>query len=238
MALTISCPSCERKLLVPDELLGRSVRCPDCRTVFAGEPNPTVAPPAPPAPPPPAPPTVAPTPNLTLDDTRAPAGPAEPDAGVVSGFPPVPRAEEGGPDLRPCPLCGERIRADAVRCRFCGEDVAAEDDRPWERPYRTPVRRDCEPHRGPLLLTLGIISLVLLPCWMFSVVGLPLGIVAWVLGQKDERKIRAGTMDPAGLGLTQAGKVCGIVGTALNGLYVLGCGAYIAFVIYIASTQP
>jgi hypothetical protein len=150
---------------------------------------------------------------------------------------PTPAAAPGR-DLRPCPYCGERIRTDAVRCRFCGEDVSEEVDRPWERPYRPMVRRDCDPHRGPLLLTLGIISLVLLICWPVSIIGLPLGIVAWVLAQKDEAKMRAGTMDPAGLGLAQAAKVCGIVGTILNGLYLLGCGVYMGFVMYMASMHP
>jgi len=28
-------------------------------------------------------------------------------------------------DLKPCPACGEMIKAGAVKCRFCGEDVEA-----------------------------------------------------------------------------------------------------------------
>jgi len=31
------CPTCQRKLLVPDELQGKSVRCPSCETVFIAE---------------------------------------------------------------------------------------------------------------------------------------------------------------------------------------------------------
>src|SRR5262245_2399576 len=30
-------------------------------------------------------------------------------------------AEAGGDDRRPCPMCGEMIKVDAVKCRFCGE---------------------------------------------------------------------------------------------------------------------
>jgi len=32
-------------------------------------------------------------------------------------------------DLRKCPQCAELIRRDAVRCRFCGSDVPAMENR-------------------------------------------------------------------------------------------------------------
>jgi predicted Zn finger-like uncharacterized protein len=34
MPIVIQCPSCERRLRVPDHLLGKSVRCPTCQTTF------------------------------------------------------------------------------------------------------------------------------------------------------------------------------------------------------------
>lgn len=37
MAQTISCPSCRRRLLLPEELIGRLIRCPTCKTEFKGE---------------------------------------------------------------------------------------------------------------------------------------------------------------------------------------------------------
>ena len=30
----INCPQCERKLRMPEEMLGRTVKCPSCSTVF------------------------------------------------------------------------------------------------------------------------------------------------------------------------------------------------------------
>jgi len=62
------------------------------------------------------------------------------------------------------------------------------------------------PHRGTLILVLGILGIV---CCFIC------GIVAWVMGNTDLRQMAEGRMDPSGEGLTQAGKICGIVGVAL-----------------------
>jgi predicted Zn finger-like uncharacterized protein len=37
MPVSVSCPSCERKLRVPDELLGKRVKCPGCKNTFTAE---------------------------------------------------------------------------------------------------------------------------------------------------------------------------------------------------------
>ncbi len=60
-------------------------------------------------------------------------------------------------------------------------------------------------------LVLGILSIVL--CQL-------LGPVAWKLGSDEIRAIAEGRRPPEGLGLAQAGRICGIVGTCL-----LGAGA-------------
>jgi len=62
------------------------------------------------------------------------------------------------------------------------------------------------PHRGVLILVLGILGL--LCCFI-------LGIIAWVMGSGDLREMDAGRMDPSGRGLTQAGKICGIISVVL-----------------------
>ncbi len=62
-----------------------------------------------------------------------------------------------------------------------------------------------KPHRGATILTLGVIG-VTLPAILVC------AIIAWVMGNKDLREMNAGTMDPAGRGMTQAGKICGIIG--------------------------
>jgi len=68
------------------------------------------------------------------------------------------------------------------------------------------------PHRGVLILVLGIVSLG--PCCLT-------GPFAWILGKKDLEEIDEGNMDPAGRSLTQAGMICGIIGTALCALALL-----------------
>jgi len=65
-----------------------------------------------------------------------------------------------------------------------------------------------EPHRGTLILILGILSLVF--------AGLILGPIAWILGNADMKKIRAGVMDPEGEQQTNIGRILGMVGTLLN----------------------
>jgi len=75
------------------------------------------------------------------------------------------------------------------------------------------------PHRGPLILVFGILSIVC--CFLF-------GIAAWVMGNNDLQAMQAGQMDRSGESLTKAGKICGIVGIALA---ILGILLQILFII-------
>ena len=59
-----------------------------------------------------------------------------------------------------------------------------------------------KPHRGTLILILGILSLIICQ---------PVGIAAWIMGNADLKQIAAGTMDPEGKSLTQIGKILGII---------------------------
>jgi len=62
------------------------------------------------------------------------------------------------------------------------------------------------PHRGTLILVLGILGLVICQ---------PLGIAAWIMSAGDLREMRSGRMDPTGESLTQAGRICGIIASVL-----------------------
>ena len=92
-------------------------------------------------------------------------------------------------------------------------------------PTSAPATGGLEPHRGTLILVLGILSLVLF--------GFFTGIPAWIMGKSDLKKIRDGAMDPEGEGTTKAGMVCGmisfviscVVGFAIGGAFI-GLEAY------------
>jgi hypothetical protein len=124
------------------------------------------------------------------------------------------------------------VHRDAGCCFSCGERLGGRG----REGHARPLRRDWEPERGGLILTLGIISLVCLG--VCGPAGMVLGITAWAMGSIDLRKMRAGQMDPQGQGLTQGGWVCGILGTALNTLWTLGCAGFFAFVAYEANNPP
>lgn len=112
-------------------------------------------------------------------------------------------AEVVPPMAEPVPLPPARAR----RHRRSEDDGLADLDDP--PPYRR--RRDLTEHRGGLILALGILSLGM------GCLGLILGPIAWSLGNTDLAAMRAGRMDLEGEGLTNAGRICGIVGTVLGG---------------------
>jgi len=68
------------------------------------------------------------------------------------------------------------------------------------------AQQPLRPHRGGIILTLGILGIV---CCFIC------GIIAWVMGNSDLREMAAGRMDRSGEGLTQAGKICGMISVIL-----------------------
>jgi hypothetical protein len=154
----VTCPKCERKLRVPDDLLGKPVKCPTCEATFTAEA----------------------------------AGGAVPGPAIREESPPYRREEDEPYQPAPRPRRDRRDDYD--------DDY---DDRPRRR--RRP-RADSEPHRGTMILVFGILSIVI--CGLF-------GPVAWVMGNTDLAEMRSGRMDPEGEGLTNAGRICGIIGTIL-----------------------
>ena len=86
-----------------------------------------------------------------------------------------------------------------------------------------PNRRDDsdQPHRGTMILILGIGGIVLPLVIACAPIGIVLSLMAWLWGKKDLALMDNGEMDPEGRSSTQAGMICGIIGTVINALYLL-----------------
>jgi predicted Zn finger-like uncharacterized protein len=188
---------------------------------------------------------------VEIQSSPGEAPPAAPPASA--GSPPEepqprrPLLNDEQDDLRRCPACGKMVFRDARRCSGCGERF---DEDSVDAPRRTrrslrrerdrqryEPRRDAEPHRGGLVLGLGITSLVLVLVCGLAPISLVLGLVAWVMGHGDLRKIDAGAMEPEGRGNTQAGWICGIIGTVFSGLFLLGCAGFFLLGMYMESQK-
>ncbi|MDA1052059.1 MAG: DUF4190 domain-containing protein [Planctomycetota bacterium] len=221
MAIETICKGCARKLRVGDEYAGRKARCPHCKTVYdvpaASNDGPFEL-------------SVG-TSDLWLLRTKdgavyGPASKSDLDGWVREG-----RIDAGSqvrmegeatwrpasalyPSLLPktapnaSPLASEPTYSAPVANPYTSPRAAGRS----AGPYR--------PHRGGMILTFGIVGV--LCCQIFS-------IAAWVMGHADMKEINAGSMDPEGRGLTQAGMIIGIVGTIL---FVLGTALLILFVAF------
>jgi hypothetical protein len=148
----------------------------------------------------------------------------------------APAPEAPGKDRTPadvwtCPGCGDRLHVSLRRCPRCSirrlrvrqsDEKGPPLDEEDERPGWAPVRRDCEPDRGSLVLALGVLSLVCaLPLCtpITALIGIALGGVGWWMGHHDIPRMRRGLMDPRGYRKAQAGRACSIIGVALNALF-------------------
>jgi hypothetical protein len=268
MATVTTCPKCAEKLRLPDEYLGKKVRCARCSTVFEAADCSAEAPPA-----------GRPAAgmdihlDLSLDDPDEQARPKAP--GGASRSRPVgavevdmtPRSPAGSPAAAPesppdaapsepsekkqprdrddrtrCPVCRRFNEQAARRCYHCGERFRSgrrtsypdsdEDDYDDDHGFRR-RRRDTEPHRGGVVLAMGIVSLVGLV--VIPVLPVIFGIIGWVMGQIDLRKMRNNQMDRDGEGTTRAGWICSIIGTLLNAAFAVLCCGFYGFIIMAAT---
>jgi hypothetical protein len=108
------------------------------------------------------------------------------------------------------------------------DDAKDEPPRPnKESGLRRKRVRDYQPHRGPIILVLGIIAIV-------TGLHIILGPIAWIMGNNDLKEIHAGRMDPEGEGMTNIGRILGMVATILGIVaLVVGCIFLIIWLIFV-----
>ncbi len=231
MPVVVNCTKCQKKLKIPDELLGKKVKCPTCSAVFTAEASEAVAEDRP------APRPAAKKPPVEEDDdVPAPKAKRKPvdddDDEEVSAKPSKRKVVDDDDEDEPPKKMSKRKSDDdddddapkkkSKRGRDDDDDDDDDDDRPSKR------RGNLKPHRGLIVLLLaigGFVTGIFILC-----------PIAWYLGNVDMKEINAGTMDPEGRQLTNIGKILGMVGTILSGVSVLGCCLYFVVIfVFIGS---
>jgi hypothetical protein len=114
-----------------------------------------------------------------------------------------------------CPTCGASNQPNSVFCSQCATNITGQGTSvrynphahmPPPQTYGTYGTGFLLPSRAGTILTLGILSLV--------VCGI-LGPIAWTMGNEELRRMDAGETDPSQRGSVTAGRVCGIIASAL-----------------------
>ncbi len=89
-----------------------------------------------------------------------------------------------------------------------------------------------------IALILGILSIP--GCCCYGILGLILGIIAWVLGNNEIKRfyLSPEMYTPGSLKNAKAGKICGIIGTVLGALYLIIIIGLIAVVGWESVKDP
>jgi phage FluMu protein Com len=198
MPITIQCPQCDKKLKVADTSAGKKVRCPACSAVIsvpaAEESEP------------------APEGGITETPKSKIPSPATDDEGTGVTEKPTPKKK----------VTWDKKQADEEENYGYDDSDDDEEERPRRKKRRRDlddddidVRREVEqPHRGGLILGLGIGSIIVaclcpLICWI-------LASIAVNMANADKQKMERGLMDPAGMSMTTAGQICAYVGSVIG----------------------
>lgn len=216
MPIELNCTGCGQQLRVSDQDAGKQARCPTCKTVM------TVPQPA-------AGSSFSPGQEKwhLMIGSGAPFGPVskpELDSWVAEGrvTAEAKLRRDGQADWIPATQIYPQLAGPAKQ-QPAGPNPFSEfpQQQPFQQPnpyaspqgtypqggpqgFHPPVYR--QPHRGGTILTLGILGIF---CCAI------MGICAWVMGNEDIKQMNMGRMDPSGRGITQAGRILGIISVVL-----------------------
>lgn len=98
MPIQVACSSCKSTFNAPDGAAGKTARCPKCNGVIQ---------------------IPAPTAAEEIVDAEEVSDVPIADEGNWAAESAAKSPADG--DRKPCPMCGETIQKEAVKCRFCGE---------------------------------------------------------------------------------------------------------------------
>lgn len=218
MHVETTCPGCQRKLRVAKEHAGQPARCPICNTVYTVPDLDTVQ-----STDPhdrwrlktPEGLEYGPVSRSVLDGWVA-EGRVSDDCQLVCEADGTWRgAEWVYPVLRPAPVAATWTPS-SERNDF----TVSDDSQPVAR-----RRYVMNPDRGGIILALGILS------WA---IGCPIfGVLAWVMGNSDLREMQEGRMDSRGRGLTDAGRLIGMLHALLTLVaLVIGVGCLLVWGVF------
>jgi hypothetical protein len=224
MPIEVRCAGCGRQLRVADEHAGKSLRCPSCNHISQA---PAAADPA-------LHETQAHAPTWHMrtpeGQTYGPVDERELDRWIAEGRLAADCQLATSPTGPWQPAAAKFSRLQSVApLSPASQSPPAPTFLPPSpfspTPFVPTTSRFHVPHRGGLILLLGLLGFVV-GCPIFS-------LMAWVMGSGDLREIRSGRMDPSGEGLTRAGQILGML---LAIPWILGA-VLVLFVIIIAAVN-
>lgn len=194
MPIEFRCDRCQKLLRVPDNSAGKQSRCPHCKSVQAIPESTASA-------------------SLHARPNPPPSSSNSPNSSEPSFSPPSSNS-------------GQSYSATSHPSSSYSSSYSPSSGS--YNPYSSPPQsgsssRFAIPHRGGLVLGMGIAAIIITLTMPFMGIQLIFGIIAWVLGHIDLKKMDAGEMDPSGRDGTLTGKILGIISVVITIFGAFGC---------------